>query len=169
MSHFFITLWRLRNRCCSSLRALALCVMWGGCLVCTGVGLGSAVPPSCSFLSSLSLGASFPPPPATLSVSLPSVPASPGFPASSSFASPPSLVSLPPPFPDSSPSVVSFLPSLPTPVPPNFHLTPPVRPLAPPMGLRPHGPSLTPSVSPFSVAFLYVTCSWHFALSPCLF
>ena len=75
VSHSFIASWRLWDRRRSSLRALAPCVMGGGGGgLCTGVGLGSAVPPSCSSLSSLSLGASFPFPSATLSASLPSVP-----------------------------------------------------------------------------------------------
>ena len=44
-------------------------------------------------------------------------------------------------FPGSS-SVSSFSPSLPSPAPPGFHLMPPARPLASPLGLRPHGHSL---------------------------
>ena len=117
----------------------------------SGVGLGSTVPPPCSSLSSLSLGASFP----TLSSSLPLVLAPPGF--SASFAAPPPLASLPPSFPGSSPSVASFHPSFLAPAPPGFHLTLPVRPLAPSMGLRPHSlfffaPSQAPSS--FSVASL---------------
>ena len=121
--------------------------------MCTGVGLGSAVPPFCS-LSSLSLGASFPPLSATLSASLPSVPA---FPASASFAAPPPpLAPLPPPFPGPSPFVASFLSSLSMPAPPGFHITPPVHPLTPPMGLHPHGPSLNPSVAPFFSVFSFL-------------
>ena len=126
-----------------------------GVVVCSGVSLGSFVPPPCSSFSSLSLVASFPAPYTTPSSSLPLVPA-PGFSASASFAAPPpSLASLPPSFLGSSPSVALFHPSLPALVPPGFHLTPSVRPLAPPMGLRHHGPSFAPSKAPsFSVASL---------------
>ena len=123
-----------------------------GGLVCTGFGLGSDLPPPCFSLSSLSLGASFPPPYSTLSASLPLIPAPPGFPAFASFAAPPpTLASLPPPFPDRFSSVASFPSSLPPPAPSGFPMTAHVRPLAPPMGLHPHGLSLTPSAVPSSL------------------
>ena len=108
----------------------------GGNLVCTGLGLGSSVPPSCSSLSSFSLGTPLPPSFAPLSSSFPSVSAS-GFPSSSLLAAPLlSLASLAPSFPVPSSSVASFPSSLPTPAPPGFPMTPSVRPMAPPVGLR---------------------------------